>query len=206
MKKTIALFTLVAIAIVTAAIFWMRGSLDGLVRTALINYGSAIVQSTVTVDNVTMTPADGRGVITGVSVSNPAGFTSPHFVTVGKIEIEIDMASIARKVIVIRRIALLAPDINYEKGDAMTNIDAVQKNIAAYLGPGNTAKPGKKMIIAELLIKDAKAEISASATNGKSIKVALPDLILKDVGKAQGGLTGGELGQELTNAVKGLLK
>ena len=205
MKKTIALLLLVAVAIVTAAIFWMRGSLDGLVRTALINYGSAMVQSTFKVDSVNMTPADGRGVISGLSIGNPAGFKTPHLATVGKIDIEIDMTSIAKQVIVIRRVVILAPDITYEKGEAMTNIDAVQKNIAAYLGPGNTAKPGKKMIVEELLIRDAKAEVSAGFMNGKTIKVALPDITMKDVGKAKGGLTGGELGQEVANAVKARL-
>jgi hypothetical protein len=81
----------------------------------------------------------------------------------------------------------------------------VQKNIAAYLGPGNTAKPGKKMIVEELLIRDAKAEVSAGFMNGKTIKVALPDITMKDVGKAKGGMTGGEIGQEVANAVKARL-
>ena len=38
--------------------------------------------------------------------------------------------------------------------------------------------------------------------NGKTVTVALPDIHLRDLGKAKGGITPGELGLEITNAVE----
>lgn len=35
--------------------------------------------------------------------------------------------------------------------------------------------------------------------------MALPDITLREVGKAKGGLTPGELGNEIANAIKGRL-
>jgi hypothetical protein len=205
MKKPLALFALAALAAVVVIIFWMRGNLDGLVRTAIVSYGSAMTQTTVAVDAVNITPTNGRGVISGLIVGNPAGFKTPHLMKVGKIEIEIDIASMTKDVVIIRRIAVVAPDIIYEKGDALTNIDALQKNIGTYLGPSNTTKPGAKLIVDELTIRNARAQASAAFMNGKTIEVALPDITMKDIGRAKGGITAGELGQEITNAIKARL-
>ena len=138
-------------------------------------------------------------------IGNPAGFRTAHAVKAGRIDVEIDIASIARDVVVIRRIAIHAPDVIYEKGDAMTNFDAIQKNIANYLGPADGKKGGKKLIVEELLIRDARAQASAAFMGGKTVSVPLPDITLKDLGKTRGGISPGELGQEVAGALKARL-
>jgi hypothetical protein len=40
---------------------------------------------------------------------------------------------------------------------------------------------------------------------GKTISIALPDIVLKNVGKAQGGITPAELGQEIASAMRAKL-
>jgi hypothetical protein len=124
---------------------------------------------------------------------------------VGRIELEVDVASVPKDVIVIRRIAIQAPDVIYEKGEAMTNFDAIQKNIASYLGPSDSRKEGKKLIVEELTIRDAKAQASAAFLAGKTVSVPLPDITLKNLGKAKGGISPGELGQEVAGAMKARL-
>ena len=41
--------------------------------------------------------------------------------------------------------------------------------------------------------------------DGKTVSIPLPDISLKNVGKARGGISPGELGQEITNALKAKL-
>jgi hypothetical protein len=41
--------------------------------------------------------------------------------------------------------------------------------------------------------------------NGKTVNVPLPDITLKNQGKAKGGISPGELGQEITGALKAKL-
>lgn len=207
MKKplvSLALVALVLLAVVAAALFWLRGNLDGLVRNAIEEYGSAMTQARVTVREVVIQPADGRGVIRGLAVGNPAGFKTAHAFQVEEIEIAIDLASLAGEVATIRRIAIVAPDIIYEKGDGETNFDALQKNIAAYLGPSD-GKGGKKLIVEELTIRDAKAQASAAFMQGKTVGVPLPDIALRDIGKAKGGVTAGELGGEIVKTLRARL-
>jgi hypothetical protein len=205
MKKTLAIAGLLLIIVAVAIALWLRGNFDGLVKDAIQSQGSAMTQATVSVGQVEIHPGDGKGVIRGLVVGNPAGFKTPHALKVGEIEIVIDIASVASDVVLIRRIAIAAPDVIYEKGDAMTNFDAIQKNIAAHLGPADDKQGGKRLIVEELTIRNIKAQASAGFMQGKTVSVPLPDIVMHDVGKARGGLTPGELGAEIARALKSRL-
>jgi len=204
MKKLLAIALLLAAAI-GGGLYWLSGNLDGLVKTAFADYGSAMTGAKVSVGTVRIAPTDGKGTIANLLIGNPPGFATPQLMKVGRIDVEVDLASVPKDVIVIRRIAVVAPDVTYEKGESTTNIDAVQKHIAAYLGPGDGKKSGKKLIVEELTIRNAKAQASAAFMQGKTVGVALPDITLKNLGRAKGGITPGELGQEVAAALKARL-
>ena len=201
--KKLGLTMLAALVAVAGALYWLRGNMDGLVKDAIEKYGSAMTQARVTVASVEIQPGDGRGVIRGLTIGNPAGFKTPHALKVGEIEVAIDLASVAGDVVTLRKIRIAAPDINYEKGAAMTNFDALQKNIADYVGPSNK-KPsgGNKLVVEELTVRGAKAQASAAFIYDKSLALALPDITLRNLGKARGGMTPGELGQEIATALE----
>ena len=203
--KKIAAVLLVLVAVIGGALFWLSGNIDGLIKDAIENYGGAMTQAKLSVGSVKIAPADGKGTISNLAIGNPAGFKTSHALKVARIDIDVDIASVTRDVIVIRNIAVVAPDVIYEKGDAMTNFDAIQKNIATYLGPADGKKDGKKLIVEQLTIRDAKAQASAAFMNGKTVSVPLPDITLKNIGRAKGGITPGELGQEVAGALKARL-
>lgn len=200
-KALITIVTLILLLIVGGA-FWLRGNLDGLVQSAIAKYGSAMTGATVKVAGVNIKTTDGQGTLTGLLVGNPAGFKTPFAVKVDTIELEVDVASLTKEVVLVKKIAVVAPEVIYEKGDAMTNFDAIQANIATYLGPSTNSGPGKKLIVQELTIRSAKAQASAAFMDGKTVSVPLPDITLRDLGKAKGGITPGELGLEITNALE----
>ena len=50
--------------------------------------------------------------------------------------------------------------------------------------PAGFKKDGKKLIVEELTIRDARAQASAAFMNGKTVNVPLPDITLKNLGKA----------------------
>lgn len=203
--KKIAVILLALGTVVAGGLFWLSGNIDGLIRDAIATYGSAMTQASVRVEAVRIAPADGKGTISSLVIGNPAGFKTPHAVKVGRIDVDIDIASVARDVVLIRRIVIDSPDVIYEKGDTMTNFDAIQKNIADYLGPTNSKENGKRLIVEELTIRNPKAQASAAFMNGKTVTVPLPDIKLKNLGKAKGGITPGELGQEIAGALKAKL-
>ncbi len=205
--KKLAIVLVVLAVVAGGAVFWLNRNIDGLVQAAIEKYGSEMTRAKVSVASVEIKPADGRGVIRGLTIGNPAGFKTGHALKVAEIEVAIDIASLTGNVITIRKIGVIAPDIIYEKGEAMTNFDAIQKNIADYLGPADKAKEqgGKKLIVEELVIANPKAQASAAFMNGKTVEVKLSTISLRNLGKAKGGVTPGELGQEIAGAIKARL-
>jgi hypothetical protein len=201
--KKIGIGLVAVLIIVAGAIFWLRGNLDGLVRDAIAKYGSEMTQAKVSVDGVKITVADGQGLISGLVIGNPKGFKTAYAFKVKEFTVAIDPASITGDVVTVKKIAIIAPHIIYEKDDAMTNFDAIQKNIADYIGPSEgKSSGGNKLIVEELTIRGAKAEASAAFLANESVEVDLPDLTLRNLGKAKGGVTPGELGQEIAGALK----
>lgn len=203
--KKLAAALLGLVAILGATVLWLSGNIDALIRDAITSYGSAMTRAPVSVAAVRIAATDGKGTISNLVLANPAGFKANHAIKVGRIDIDVDAASLTKDVVVIRRVAVVAPDVIYEKGATMTNFDAIQKNIASYLEPSESKREGRKLIVEELSIRDATAQASAGFMNGKAVSVALPDITLKNIGKAKGGISPGELGQEVAGALKAKL-
>jgi hypothetical protein len=202
MKNPLRALSVLLLLVILGGAYWLHGNLDHLVKSGIGRYGSAMTGATMTVERVEIKPTDGRGTLSGLLIGNPAGFKSPYALKVGTVELEVELSSLTQDVVVIKKIAVVSPDVIYEKGDAMTNFDAIQKNIAQYLGLSSNDAKGKKFIVQEFIISGAKAHATAPFVGDKTITAGLPDLHLRDLGKAKGGLTPGELGQEITNALE----
>lgn len=205
MKNRLVPLLIVAL-LVFGGLYWLTDNLDEIVADGITQYGSAMTQARVGVERVEIAPSSGKGVISGLLVGNPKGFKTPYAMRVEKIEVEVDVATLAQDVTVIRTLIIDRPDVIYEKSNGSTNFDAIQKNIAAYLGPAKGGSRGStRLIVEELTICNANAQASADFMGGKTISIPLPDIALKNVGRARGGVTPGELGQEVTNALKAKL-
>ncbi len=214
MKKIIFGGLAALLVLVGAVLWWLSGNLDALIKSSIVKYGSEMTEAKVSVGSVELKVKDGQAVIRNLHLGNPAGFKTPYALEVGEIDLVIDMASLTQDVLVIRKILIKSPDVIYEKGEAMTNFDALQKNIAAHLAAadsGQKAKTksgdqsGKKLIIEELSLLNVKAEASAPILQGKTLSVDLPDITMRNLGKNKGGLLPGELGQEIVQALKSKL-
>lgn len=148
-----------------------------------------MTQAPVKVGAVKLAPTHGRGSIHDLRVGNPKEFKTAHALQVRQITIE-------------------APDVVYEKKDeGLTNFDALMRNIAAYIGESapSGSRSGKKLIVDSLTIRAARAHATAPLLAGKTVDINLPDIALKDIGRAQGGVTPGELGGIVTNAIRARL-
>lgn len=202
-KNLIPLAALLLLA-VGVGVVWLRGNLDSLVAQAIRDYGSAMTQARVEVAKVSIQSADGHGTLQNLFIGNPQGFKTAHALTAQRVELEVDIASLASDTIVLRKVTILAPDIVYEKNDVHTNFDALQKNITRYLGL-NPGKKEKKFIVEDFVLRGAKVQASAAFMNGKTMAVPLPDIHLHNLGQANGGATAAELAAEITAAIQARL-
>lgn len=197
MKNILIALLLLLAALIAAVTFWLSRNMDNLAKHAIEDYGSAMTQAKVSVGAVTISPTDGKGSVRDLSLGNPAGFKTPHAMKVALVEIEVDAATLTKDVLVIRRIAIEAPDLIYENGAKLTNFEAIAQHIGSSVSSGqdkSSKNSGKRFIVEQLTVRNAKVQASAALMNGTTVALALPDISLNNLGRAKGGLTANELG------------
>jgi len=186
LKKVYGILIVLAVLGV-AAFFVLNNPLGRLVKIAIEEFGSDLMQAEVRVSSVNISTSDGRGRLNGLVLGNPKGFKTDHALQADTIEIVIEPVSIARDVVVLHKVLIDSPHIIYEKGDKGNNFDVIQRNIENNLGAkkgGDVERnKGKKLIIDSFVIRNAKVNYN------NTIDIPLPDIVLKNIGKKSGGAT-----------------
>jgi hypothetical protein len=105
--------------------------------------------------------------------------------------------------VIVHDITIDSPAITYERGKGGTNLDAIQKHIAAYVArsvPVSSAGDGSapvadtrhKFVIEKLSIRGAKVTMTTAGLKGQGVSFDIPDIELTDIGKGRGGVTASE--------------
>jgi hypothetical protein len=197
--------------LVGGGIYLAYHSLDIVVKMALEHYGPQVTGASFTVGEVKLSIRDGRGTLTNIEIGNPAGFSSPRAARLGEIRVAIEPGTLTDPVVLLHELAVISPLITYERAKNATNLDAIQKNIEAYIqrsgGPSESrpaeAKKGRrKFIIERLVIRGAKVTMTNPALRGQGLSFDLPDIDLRDVGTRQGGATASEIGNMVTGVIQ----
>lgn len=204
MKSRNVIVSLILVLFLFAAggAWWLFMSVDALVKHAIERWGSEITGVSVKVDSVRIKVADGGGVIRGLVVGNPKGFEAKHALKLDEIRLAIDPSSITRDVVVVRELHLVAPAVAYERGQGSDNLAIIQKNADAWVAknlgaPKKDAGPGRKFVIERLVINGGRAHF------GGTLSAAMPDILLRDVGKKTNGATAGDVVKQLWRATVG---
>lgn len=208
MKKIVAI---VFLLMVGAIVYWLNGNMNYLLRKAIVRYGSEMLQADVNVDQVSIDLINGEGRIVDLMIGNPHGFKTPHAIKVKEIRLKVDPASLTSEVVRIREVRIQAPDIIYEKGETLTNFESLQRNVAAYTADTKETaqqaqdakkdEPGKRLIVDRFVMENAVAQASSPLLSGNTMRVELPDLHMKNVGKTENGITPAEFGQRVASAM-----
>jgi hypothetical protein len=190
------ILAVVVIAIVGIFVY-VYSNLDSIVKDAVEKYGPQYTGVAVKLDKVELSPENGQGKLSGLLIGNPKGYKTDAAFRLGSISMVIDIKSLTSDTIVIKSIAIDAPDVTYEFGEGGSNIDVIGKNVEkAAGGPGGGGsapqqkpadagkkEPEKKMIVESLVISNGKVSVSHPLLAGKKIGSGLPTIRLKDIGK-----------------------
>ncbi len=199
------------------AVFVLVGNLDKVVKGAMEGVGSELMGVPVTVSSVEIKLKNGEGEIAGLVIGNPAGFTSTNAFQMDVIRLGINIGSIGKQPIVINELTIAKPIVNLEvKDDGSSNLqtitDSMEKNgskadkKAAEEQPATEATPkGEPVKIAfkKLNITGVTVNVIKEGVAAQSETVVIPDIVLTNVGGAE-GITPAELGNivfgEITNS------
>jgi len=203
MKRGVFIGIGLLVVIVIAAVVTLLSSLDSLIKTAVETVGTEVAGVGVSLDDASVSVSSGKGSLSGLNVGNPAGFKTDRAFNLGEISITLDTATVTSDPVVIREITITAPKVTYEVGSSGSNIDAIKRNVDAFMktngggGSSSGGGEGPKLVIENLYVRGGEINVSASFLGGKTMTTPLPDIHLTDIGKDKGGATPGEIASQL---------
>lgn len=163
MKKFL-LILLTIVILLAGGICGLYLNLESIVKASVAKYGSQLTGTEVALDGFRLSPLKGEAELKGLRIANPAGYQTPHILSLGSAYVRLDMRSLLKPVIVVEEIRIANPEIAYElKSVAHNNVSdllaAVNKNTAAA-----AAKPAADQTAASAKSGATQADTSKTGT------------------------------------------
>jgi hypothetical protein len=206
------LLGIVVLLVALLAAAWFLA--DEIVEQAVRKGGPAILGVPVTLGGADIQILRGQLGIEDLVIGNPEGFQTEQLFSLGKVEVDMDTASVFSDVIHIRSIRIVEPEITYERRLRSSNIGALMEKLegGGEEGEEPTGEPeaaenktpeegGKKVVIDEVRIEGAKVRVSGTLMAGRALTVPLPTIVMRDIGKEKGGASLGEAIGRILKAV-----
>ncbi len=208
---------LVVLLIVLGVVVWrLYANLDLIVAKIIEDVGTEATQTSVAVGGVQLKLLDGQATISGLSVANPAGFSSADIFQLKKIAVAIDVESLKGSPIVINELVVAQPRVFYDiNRDGASNLGVLKKNVDSYSAPKapasgeqqpaatETTAPAVKLIIKKLSFEGGHLSATSALTPERKIETDLPAFQLTSIGQSTGGATGAQIAREV---LEGLIR
>ncbi|MDF2447438.1 MAG: hypothetical protein K0S46_2674 [Moraxellaceae bacterium] len=203
--------TLILVLGIAGGLYWTYHSLDHLVASAIRTYGSQITGVPVKVGSVRIKLGDGSATLRDLSIGNPPGFEGSHALALHEISLSIDIQSINSPVIVIRKFSVTDLDVGYEVTRNGNNFNIIKGNINRYLASSGSSKASdskdkkdssnQRFILRKVDITGGKVAATSSFMPDKPLTASLPEIHLRNIGKAPHGATPGEISKEIFGVI-----
>lgn len=123
-----------------------------------------------------------------LSVDNPTGYESEHFLKLDSARFEVEPRSLREAVVVVPRFELDGVEVVLEKTGGRSNYDAILSHLRSFTGGGSPPESGaggggKRLIVGELVIRDVTAQFDL-AVPGRAdrARLQIPEIRLRDLG------------------------
>ena len=198
--KGIVIAVVIILILLAGAVYWGVSNLDRLVADAIESVGSQTTGTEVTVGSVNISLGDGRGELKGLEIGNPPQFTSDYAIHIGRTALQIDLKTLAAPVIVISDVTIDGARLNAEQAKGVdNNLQVIVRQVEHSAGgsstnrqappesSASTEEQSSKLKFRIQRFKFTNADVSLmSAALGERRNFTLPEIVLNDVGGAQG--------------------
>ncbi|HSG89553.1 MAG TPA: AsmA family protein [Pseudomonadales bacterium] len=202
----------VLLLLVVIGVVVLTLNLDRTIKSAVESVGPTYTGTEVRLDSVSLSLLAGRAELKGLVVGQPEGYVSTaaegeSSVRVGTVSVSLEPMSVFEDTIIIREVLIDGASINaIVRGTRDNNLQAILDHVESVTGPTDSAPadaPGKQVIIDHLVFSGA----SATATVGTlpAVAVRVPDLVLDDIGREQGGASIGRVLEQVLQPLVGAI-
>jgi len=188
--KKILFSVLVIVLLLGSGLIFLVSTIDSTVKETVESESAKLTGSVVTVGDVDFSVVSGKGIVTGLEVRNPQGFSEQPALSMGKILFEIEMDFLSLDMVTLREIKADSIEILLEKnGEGMINFQVLSQNLKDAAGEQNSQDGASKswvpdLKITEFIMSEGRVTLSGFGEDTKSLKT--PELRLQDLGGPDG--------------------
>jgi len=196
------------IAIVAVIAYFLLGNLNGIIKGVIEDVGSEVTGTRVSVSGVELELTSGKGRITGLTIDNPPGYSSPYAFKLSDITVGVEPASITKPVIVISEVSINGASLIAEQKGQSTNLSELLANIenaskkTASEDTGKTPQEAAsdiRLYMKQFVFAGTEAKIISEVKGDAALNV--PDVRRQNIGDPKTGLTPEQLAEALLQAV-----
>ena len=197
------------IVLALVIIIWQVGAnLNSIVAGIIEDTGSDVLKTDVSVSGVAIDLKAGNAGIGGLTIANPDGYSRANLFEMDGIEVDLDLGSLGKDVLVIKTIRIQDPRIVFEgDADGGSNMQTLMDNIESDSSGGDTSAGGEslKMIIDRFELSGAHVKATSEAKPGETTEINLPAIKMSGIGQAQGGVTADVVANEIASELVGAI-
>jgi hypothetical protein len=197
-------FAAAVFAVALVAYFGMSLFLGSVVKAGVNRFAPRMTKTRVELAGARISPITGSGVLTGLFVGNPPGWSSDKAFSFGRIHVAVAPFSIFGDHIIVKEIVVDQPEFVYETKLVSSNIGELLKNISEASGGDPSAKAttksGKpiKFEVKHFLLKDGHVTLGVGS---EAMTLPMPPVELTDLGTGEGGITSDQLALAVMRSV-----
>lgn len=206
MRRILILGAVAVLAVLGLGRFVLLPKLGRAVMQAVETRGSELTQTAVSVEGTEFDLAHSRGILSNLRVANPDGFRSEYALSVERLAVTVDAATLRSDPIVLKEVVVESPTLIYEFGTGNNNIAVIRRSIEARVAAEDEeARSGgsgrARLVVESLRVTHGRVRIlSSKYFGGQEFTGRLPDVHLTDIGTTV-GTSAGKVVQELLAAL-----
>lgn len=197
-KKARSLFFLVFVLLLAVGVtlVYVARNLDGIVADLIETHGSQATGTDVDVDGVSIELAAARGEIRGLRIANPAGYDGDRAIEFGNLSLALDASTLREDPVVIEEITAGDVRINVEQQRQNNNLRELLAAVTRGESAADDDAAPRKIVIRRFTLSGAEASVSIPEL-GEDRRVAVPEIVLRDIGAKDGGATATEAARQI---------
>lgn len=194
-----ALVVVVVLIVVAVAAVWLN--LSRIVKSTVEGEGTKSLRLATTLDRASVALFGGKLGLKSLAIASPKGFSAPHMLEAGDIDVRVRYADLRREPIHVGSLTIDHPTLVIEQSGGVLNFRKAME-----LQPASDPnKPPMKLVIDELAVRDAQVIVRPGLPGVRQeITARVPSLAMKDIGRGKGANNGAAI-REVTLQVIGAL-
>ena len=171
------LFAIIVVSAITGLILSL--SIDSMVQSSLESTTAEVLNTSVDVEDVSISLLNGVGTITGFTIHNPEGFSEKPAAKMKEISIKMKVSSLLSDTVIVDEVRIQKPELYYEQKATGNNFDALTGSMG-----GSSSSSDTNLIVDYLLVENGQVTLTADIGSKNSVMAEFSKIELEGIGRS----------------------